>query len=407
MEIKPETLNLSSHGRWVTAFIELPEGYHAADIDPDSVMLNGVVPAEKSRLGDHDRDGVFDLMVKFDRQHTASLMGPGDAVEITVTGIVEGRRFAGADAIRVIRRGNGNGKGAGKGRGRGEHGRRDFAGTDFGPRETTICSVSVYFYHLNHLGTPRAMTDENGNVVWKADYKPFGEAEVAGDAENRFRFPGQYLDGETGLHYNWHRYYDSETGRYLKADPIGLVGGINLFAYVSGNPVNSADIYGLMGDEEGRDLMFWDGETPLCGGGGGGGSRGGSLRINIRGIFKIRTGGSSSTAPKNTRFIEGVKVVDRRTGKVLESTVDLKPTLDRIAQGKSFPHRNDGSIFQNRPLRGQTTPQLPAKPQGYYREYVHPTPGVSGPGPQRIVTGQRGEIYYTPDHYTTFIRVNP
>jgi len=132
MEIKPETLNLSSHGRWITAFIDLPEDYHAADIDPDSVMLNGVVPAEKSRIGDHDRDGIFDLMVKFDRRHTASLLEPGDAVEITVTGLVEGRRFGGVDAIRVISRG----KGAGKGKGRGEHGRPDF--TDFGPRETTV-----------------------------------------------------------------------------------------------------------------------------------------------------------------------------------------------------------------------------------------------------------------------------
>jgi guanyl-specific ribonuclease Sa len=91
-------------------------------------------------------------------------------------------------------------------------------------------------------------------------------------------------------------------------------------------------------------------------------------------------------APKNTRFIESVKVVDHRTGNILEGTVDLKPTLDRIAEGKPLSHRNDGSIFQNRPLRGQTTPQLPVKPQGYYKG---------------------GEIYYTPDHYTTFFRVNP
>ena len=239
MEIKPETLNLSSRGRWVTAFIELPEDYHAADIDPDSVMLNGVVPAEKSRIGDHDQDGVFDLMVKFDRRHTASLLEPGDAVEITVTGLVEGLRFGGVDAIRVI----GRGKGAGKGKGRSGRGRPDF--TDFGPRETTVGSVSIYFYHLNHLGTPRAMTDENGNVVWKADYKPFGEAEVAGDVENRFRFPGQYLDGETGLHYNWHRFYDSGIGRYLRPDPIGLVGGINLYVYALNNPANLWDYLGL------------------------------------------------------------------------------------------------------------------------------------------------------------------
>ena len=202
-------------------------------------MLNGVVPAEKSRIGDHDRDGVFDLMVKFDRRHTAALLEPGDAVEIAVTGLVEGLRFGGVDAIRVISRG----KGAGKGKGRSGRGRPDF--TDFGPRETTVGSFSIYFYHLNHLGTPRTMTDENGNVVWKADYKPFGEAEVAGDAKNRFRFPGQYWAGETGLHYNWHRYYDPGMGRYLTGDPTGLDGGINVYAYANSNSINFIDFYGL------------------------------------------------------------------------------------------------------------------------------------------------------------------
>lgn len=56
---------------------------------------------------------------------------------------------------------------------------------------------------------------------------------------------GQYFDQETGLHYNYHRYYDPATGRYLTPDPIGLAGGVNLFAYSYNNPLNLIDPWGL------------------------------------------------------------------------------------------------------------------------------------------------------------------
>ncbi len=60
-----------------------------------------------------------------------------------------------------------------------------------------------------------------------------------------FRFPGQYFDTESELHYNHHRYYDPSLGRYLRPDPIGLAGGVNLYLYAFNNPVNLIDPFGL------------------------------------------------------------------------------------------------------------------------------------------------------------------
>lgn len=117
---------------------------------------------------------------------------------------------------------------------------------------TTVVTTSLYYIHNDHLGAPVAMTNGNGAPVWRAAYDPFGFAitaeDVDGDGKNvvmNVRFPGQYFDAESGLHYNYYRYYDPSTGRYITGDPIGLNGGLNTYAYTDGNPVNFADPLGL------------------------------------------------------------------------------------------------------------------------------------------------------------------
>jgi len=125
----------------------------------------------------------------------------------------------------------------------------------------------IGYLHNDHLGTPQTITDQNGTIIWRASYSPFGNAAVNEDVDNdgssitlNLRFPGQYYDGETGLHYNYFRYYDPKTGRYITSDPIGLQGGLNTYGYVGGNPTKYSDAYGL-------DFAF--SVDPLAAGGNG------------------------------------------------------------------------------------------------------------------------------------------
>ncbi len=100
--------------------------------------------------------------------------------------------------------------------------------------------------HSDHLGTPKAVSDDQGQVTWQASHTPFGAAiEFANHDSVSVRFPGQYLDGESGVHYNYHRYFDPSTGRYSRSDPIGLAGGINPYLYANANPLRFVDPYGL------------------------------------------------------------------------------------------------------------------------------------------------------------------
>lgn len=112
----------------------------------------------------------------------------------------------------------------------------------------------VWFYHCDHLGTPQEMSDLSGQIIWKAQYKAWGECKAEKVKSNFFenseiisnniRFQGQYFDEETGFHYNRHRYYSPYVGRFISKDPIGLLGGHNVYAYAP-NPVEWVDPRGL------------------------------------------------------------------------------------------------------------------------------------------------------------------
>ena len=116
---------------------------------------------------------------------------------------------------------------------------------------------AVYYIHTDHLNTPRMVTDDQKKRRWDwpiLNNEPFGatapnEAPQAQTESQRFvlnlRFPGQYLDKETGTFYNYHRTYNPASGRYLQSDPIGLAGGLNTYAYAGSQPTAFTDPSGL------------------------------------------------------------------------------------------------------------------------------------------------------------------
>jgi len=125
-----------------------------------------------------------------------------------------------------------------------------------------LATNSIFYHHNDDLGTTQVMTDDSGQAVWSASYEPFRlEGEWRGGADNLLRFPGQYDDKAAGFgtgYYNYHRYYDPQTGRYAQVDPIIAVSraGVgsksssgtilvppkgNLFTYAGSEPLTRVD----------------------------------------------------------------------------------------------------------------------------------------------------------------------
>ena len=123
--------------------------------------------------------------------------------------------------------------------------------------EQEIDTSRIYYYHTDINGAPEELTSHQGRVVWHARYRTWGntvmeewdedyrhyENTLLESRSQNLRFQGQYLDRESGLHYNTFRYYDPDIGRFISQDPIGLAGGINLYQYAP-NPISWIDPWG-------------------------------------------------------------------------------------------------------------------------------------------------------------------
>ena len=106
----------------------------------------------------------------------------------------------------------------------------------------------THYFHCDQIGIPREMTDKDGNLLWFGNYTGWGrlkeETKVTDNAYQPFRLQNQYVDRETGLHYNFFRYYEPDAGRFVNQDPIGLRGGNNLYTFAP-NVQMSIDPLGL------------------------------------------------------------------------------------------------------------------------------------------------------------------
>jgi RHS repeat-associated protein len=141
----------------------------------------------------------------------------------------------------------------------------------------------MYYYHPDALGSIVALSDDDGEVVEAYSYGPFGEPKVHTEAgidgkwltsddtisqypvsafDNCWMFTGRQWDYESGLYYYRARMYHPTIGRFMQTDPIGIAGGINIYAYCLNNPVNWVDPWGLLTVHYWAPMPYWKGLAP-------------------------------------------------------------------------------------------------------------------------------------------------
>ncbi|WP_306357620.1 MULTISPECIES: putative T7SS-secreted protein [unclassified Nocardia] len=230
---------------------------------------------------------------------------------------------------------------------------------------TDQASIDREFYAIitDLVGTPTDLIDPiDGQPVASAVADLWGRTTWQGRAFTPLQFPGQIYDQETGLHYNLYRVYDPHTGRFLTQDPLGLRPAPNPGNYPH-NPLTWIDPLGL------------------------------ACKLPVR----------QDPHPQNVTFApnsipeDTIPIIEEinRSGVIIEPSVkgpDIPKTFNNDG-------RAGGDILPTHDSHGQPI---------VYREWgTVPAPNNPTPGSERIVTGSDGSVYYTPDHYRTFIPWNP
>ncbi len=304
--------------------------------------------------------------------------------------------------------------------------------------------LTVHF-DVDHLGSVRLETYGDGSTKVYREYWPYGDiavssAPLSGDIE-QMKFTGHERDlgdpnsTEDDIDYMHARYYRPLLARFLRPDPLSGQRvdprTWNLYSYVIGNPVRNSDPLGLFDcegvcQEEITVVAQGDyippfiarvlGEETAQRRRGPGVTSGPLAAGLVDAVQRFLTALDEAQQPPPPvchstpsgvechefligmvplgmpRFLSGVQVVNRGVA-VGEGTIDIAEALARAQAGAGK------TVFKN--FEGL----LPAQPAGYYTKVPIPTAGVAGAGPQRLVMGAGGEIFYTPDHYATFIRI--
>ncbi len=126
-----------------------------------------------------------------------------------------------------------------------------YAGTDLPVGVVDVAGTAtpeLLYVHADHLGRPIRLTDGAKVTAWAVEWLPWGGVHaISGSETLNARFPGQWFQVESGLHYNWHRHYDPTIGRYTQPDPLGFVDGPSVYAYARNAPGEVVDPDGRIG----------------------------------------------------------------------------------------------------------------------------------------------------------------